>query len=125
MSDQPAVVKEWHAKVVGVSFKNADGSDRQQLIRRFCREGSEVQLRAEPDNAHDTNAHGVWVEWREWFVLKRQAQIGYLSTYNAQDIASKKRTGHSFKARIATVLDGPQSAGVVLLITQTWRPLDR
>jgi hypothetical protein len=114
--------RDWHTKVVGVTFPNTDGGDRQHLISAIVQVGAEAHLVADPTNPHDANAHGVWIEYRSWFILKRRAQIGFLSAWVAKDIASKKRTGHSFRATVASVTGGTngRSFGVVLRITETW-----
>jgi hypothetical protein len=41
--------------VVGESFRNSDGSDRQAILPR-CRAGDRVTLEHDPDNSHDPNA---------------------------------------------------------------------
>ena len=76
---------EWMfpTKVAGVSHRNKDRKNRQQIIRNSCREGQRVRLIPEPDNRHDENAIGVWTEYGE--------QIGYLN---------------STVARIAQMLEG-------------------
>jgi hypothetical protein len=45
-------------KVVGVSYRNNDGSDRRTIIRH-CRVPAELQLVPEPNNPFDSNAIGV------------------------------------------------------------------
>lgn len=116
--------RDWHTKVVGVTFNNPDGGDRQHLIRTIVRDGAPAHLVAEPSNPHDANAHGVWVDYRYWLLFKRRAQIGYVSAWAAKDIASKKRTGHTFTAEVASVVHGDagESVGVVLKITETFQP---
>lgn len=54
--------------LVGITFKNDDGSSRQDLLGalydNWWTEGKEkrvrLELRAEPLNPHDSNAIGVW-----------------------------------------------------------------
>ncbi len=50
----------FHTKVVGVTFKNDDGSDRQRIIRDLVRndklsEGVELQFVPQPTNPYDSN----------------------------------------------------------------------
>jgi hypothetical protein len=118
------IVKHWHTKVAGTTFKNADGGDRQHLIRYACKVGAAAQLVAEPSNPHDPNAHGVWIGCTRWFFFSSLVQLGYLSAWDAKDVASKKRTGHSFTAEVAAIRGGTdgKSLGVVLRIAETWVP---
>lgn len=70
--------------VVGASFPNADGSDRRDEIAR-CVPGEPVELRPEPDNAHDERAIAVF--------SARGAQIGYLPAERAPRIGALIRQG--------------------------------
>lgn len=54
--------------VVGVTFRNPDGTNRQQLLRK-CMPGDPVALLHEPENKHDPNAIAV---------CTGAGQIGYL-----------------------------------------------
>jgi hypothetical protein len=55
--------------VSGVSYTNEDGTDRQSIIRKYCREGTPLTLVRERDNPRDPNAVAIYVGPR---------QIGYL-----------------------------------------------
>lgn len=78
----PATYKRRRIKVVGVTFKNPDGSDRQGILEdlydNYWTEGSEgavhVRLKQEPDNEYDPNAVSIWVSTPD----KGEAQIGYV-----------------------------------------------
>ena len=56
--------------VVGVDYRNADGSDRRQAIAA-CKPGEPVELRPEPNKRHDKQAVAVW--------SRHGQQLGYLS----------------------------------------------
>jgi hypothetical protein len=71
-------VKHIHSKVVGVSRRNTDGSDRQWLIQNVCRDGMRLNLVPEPTNKHDPNA--IRVE------LMLGGQLGYISRELAAEI---------------------------------------
>jgi len=62
--------------VVGVTFKNRDGSSRQEAIKGL-QEGEAILLRREPDNPHDPNA--IAVDTRDG------DQIGYLPRHGFAD----------------------------------------
>lgn len=66
--------------VVGESFRNPDGTDRQEIIPR-CVVGEWLILEHEPDNPHDINAIKVLRETGE--------QIGYLPRDFAGEIVSR------------------------------------
>lgn len=59
----------YYVAVVGESFPNRDGSDRQAIIRRL-RQGHPITLRHEPDNPYDPSAIAV---------DSARGQIGYLA----------------------------------------------
>ena len=68
----------YDTKVVGVSKNNADGSSRQEIIKREVRENDKLRLEAESDNPFDPNAVKV--------LSKFGNQIGYLSKEMAETI---------------------------------------
>ncbi len=68
----------YETKVVGVSKDNADGSSRQEIIKREVAEDDKLQLEAEPDNPYDPNAVKV--------LSKHKNQIGYLKKEMAETI---------------------------------------
>lgn len=80
-------------KVVGVSFKNPDGTSRQDLLCRlyddYWTEGKEAEvvlaLVREPENEHDPNAVAVFVQAPK----RAKGQIGYLPRDHARVISSR------------------------------------
>lgn len=68
----------YETKVVGVSKDNADGSSRQEIIRREVEEDDKLQIKPEPDNPYDPNAVQV--------LSKNGNQIGYLNKEMAETI---------------------------------------
>jgi hypothetical protein len=100
---------EWMfpTKVAGVSHRNRDRTNRQQIIRDTCREGQRVRLIREPNNRYDENAIGVWTEYGE--------QIGYLNA----DVARIARDKHQVDSLVGEIIgvrggDDGHSYGVVL-----------
>jgi hypothetical protein len=79
------------AYVIGVTYRNADGSSRQEIIRN-CRKGDILILLREPSNPYDVNAIKVCVPKKPGFLsrlLRRRpvlSQLGYLSEYVASRI---------------------------------------
>lgn len=79
------------AYVLGVTSANADGSNRQDIIRN-CKKGDELILLREPNNPYDINAIKVCAFrkpglLRRW--LRRKpvlTQLGYLSKYVASRV---------------------------------------
>ena len=80
------------AYVIGVTFANADGSSRQEIIGN-CTKGDELILLREPNNPYDMNAVKVCTLRKQGFLsrlLRRKpvlSQLGYLSEYVASKIA--------------------------------------
>lgn len=81
----PTSVKEMRSVLAGTGYEN-----RAAVIRRFCRKGSALELRREPENVHDSNAIGVWLRcpilfglWRPWYM------IGYLPASRAATWAAR------------------------------------
>lgn len=80
-------------KVVGVTFKNEDGTDRQDVIRNLTNEASILLVR-EPHNKFDRNAVMVFANLR---------QIGYIGKEFAKILAPKMDAGAVFNAKIKDV----------------------
>ena len=80
------------AYVIGVTYSNADGSSRQEIIGN-CRKGDKLILLREPSNPYDINAVKVCAPKKPGFLsrlLRRKpvlSQLGYLSEYVASRIA--------------------------------------
>ena len=76
--------------VVGESFQNANGQNRQNLIYALCKDGCKISLRREPDNPHDSDSVAVWVSRQGLLGLAREeGQIGYVPAgHLAHELAS-------------------------------------
>ena len=74
------------SKVAGDSFRNRDGSDRQRIIRKFCRAGKSLEVRLEPDNRYSEDAIGLWVRGRWLFIFPARYQVGYVKEAVASQI---------------------------------------
>ena len=82
-------------RVVGVTHKNRDGSDRQRILKS-CRLGMRVMLVPEPDNPVDANAVAVRIAGGQ--------QIGYLAADVAKWVSPWLGSGQvDFKCRIQTI----------------------
>ncbi len=88
---------------IGVVVTGTGFEGRAARIRAFCREGSEVQLRREPNNPYDADAIAVWLRCRVFFGLwKPWGQIGYIKAARADSWAAKIDSGE-MKVRRAYV----------------------
>jgi len=93
----------FHTKIVGVTFKNDDGSDRQRIIRNLARsgeleEGTELFFVPQPDNPYDSNC-----------VLVKAGNgqtLGTLSREMAAKIAPQIRQGYTFRVHVSTQTGG-------------------
>lgn len=90
-------VRTIRTKLYGVSFRNKDGSPRQQLIRQ-CRAGDRLRLVREPGNPHDPCAVAVQAP--------DGRQIGYLGGHLAHDIACEMDAGRRVSATISKITGG-------------------
>lgn len=76
--------KNIFTNVAGIMYKNDDGTDRQEILRR-CQEGDEVELVREPNNMYDPNAVAVYVG---------NEQVGYLFREEASEVAPLLDAGY-------------------------------
>lgn len=90
--------RNFHGKVVGVTFDNSDGTSRQALIKKHCRAGMAIELRPEPNNPADPNAVGVWLP---------AGQIGYIEGGRlAGDLSDHLRAGNKITVEVSNVTGG-------------------
>jgi hypothetical protein len=104
-------VRHFHTKIVGVSYKNSDCTNRQKLIAK-CEVFETLTLDHEEDNAHDPNAVRVCRE--------NGQQLGYLNAGLAKQIVRKSADGYRFATFISDITGGGKgkSFGVNLLIVE-------
>src|ERR1700752_5317685 len=101
-------MRHFFANIVGESYRNADGADRQSIIKQ-CQVGEPLLLEHEPDNPHDINAIRV--------LRPNGEQIGYLEREFAGQVVSQTGKGTTFDAVVAGVGRGKGGLyGVALLI---------
>jgi hypothetical protein len=92
-----------HSKIAGVSFNNDDGSSRQQIIRKFCKEGDQLTLKREPNNPYGRgNAIAVH--------LPTGPQLGYIEHGLSRDLAPKIDVGTRLRVTVAAVTGIDKSA---------------
>ncbi|MCH9020195.1 MAG: HIRAN domain-containing protein [Proteobacteria bacterium] len=113
--------RSFHTKVVGVTFRNNDGSDRQDIIAR-CRPGDELALSSEPENPHADHAVAVYCNQRRWFRGVKTFQIGYLPEESgvAAGVFEHIEAGGGGEAQITDVTGGTRdkpTMGVNIRIT--------
>ncbi len=89
-------VNHQFTKLAGVSHRNRDGTDRQQIIAR-CSAGEVLVLRHEEGNPADPNAVAVFRENGE--------QLGYLSREDAEAVFGGARRRWQYSAVISAILD--------------------
>lgn len=87
------MIKNVKLKVVGVSFTNVDGTNRQDIISKLST-NSYIGLRREPTNMYDKNAIAVHCA---------NGQIGYIGKDYSSIMAPMMDAGTQFSAKIAEV----------------------
>ncbi len=110
---------KYEVEVVGESYRNSDGSDRQRIIARL-QVGDPIVLVREPDNQYDSNAIAVCTTGGR--------QIGYLSRADAQRFSAKMDKGVVLKAVIRFIGGGTAnkpSRGVWLNVYAIRKPQPR
>lgn len=114
--------RSFFTKVVGVTFENDDGYNRQEIIRQHCKPGDDLAMAAEPNNPHADHAVAIYVVKRGWFGGVKQYQIGYLSDDSgaAQQVFDHAMAGGAAAAEIKNVTGGTRdkpTLGVNIEIT--------
>ena len=89
------VIRDFHTKIVGVTYGNSDGSSRQEYIKKL-KPGDELVFRPVP-TAEYPDAIGV-------FTLKGE-QLGHLSAGLAAELKSEYPTNY-MQATVANVTGG-------------------
>lgn len=102
---------EFYSKIVGVTYKNRDGSSRQNIIKR-CSVGELLELIREPKNEHDPNALKICRQNGE--------QLGYIGAEQAEELAPLMDSGKRVTATISDLTGGVgnESRGVNILISK-------
>ncbi|MCC7316822.1 MAG: hypothetical protein IT419_18675 [Planctomycetes bacterium] len=93
--DRP--IRHYHSNVVGVTFRNRDGSSRQEILSR-CRPLERVTLEHDETNRHHKNAVGV--------MRNNGEQIGFLDRGLGDEVMAKAREGFTFSVFIKTLGGG-------------------
>ena len=107
------------AKVVGVSYKNPDGSSRQEIIE-YLDIGDELFLKHDPTNRYDKNAIQVLCKEHRFFGPAIFLQIGFLDRCFAKIIAKHRKRGFLARARIKNLRGGTEEyphIGVVVRVS--------
>ncbi len=111
--------KTFFTKVVGVTHKNDNGTNRQDVILGVAKPSCKVELVPEPDNPVDSNAVAVWISGRTFIFFKFRAQIGYLDSRLAGELTRHAEQGGRYEARITEVTGkGKSTRGVNLQISK-------
>jgi hypothetical protein len=86
-----------NAIVAGTGFEG-----RASIIGRHCKVGSEVVLKREPNNQHDSNAVAVYLVVPRFFGIFGNAhkQIGYIKKNTAKSLAKKMDAGVSVSGSV-------------------------
>jgi HIRAN domain len=102
-------VRTIHTKIRGVTKQNADGVDRQRIIRQCCESGDALYVIREPNNPVDENA----IQVRRIVCTdlpdkpRLGEQLGYLSRELAEDlVVNMDQHGFILIAKIMEVTGG-------------------
>jgi hypothetical protein len=104
-------IQHFFTKVVGVTYKNHDGTSRQSIISK-CHKLETLDLKIEDDNPVDPNAIMVCKLSGE--------QIGHLNAKLAREVALNSRKGYQYSTHITAITGGDKdhpTQGCNLLIT--------
>lgn len=109
---QQADKNKFYSKVVGVTYLNDDGSDRQQLIKHYCKKDMPLDLEFEINSRTNERACRV---------LAGDKQIGFLHEALAKELyVYAQQAGRSIHAIISdcTGGEGQEAYGVNIVITK-------
>jgi hypothetical protein len=90
------------AIVAGTGFEGRD-----QIIKKYCREGRRVRLVREPDNPHDANAIAVYLLVPRLMFLRTQKMIGYIKAARASRLHKRLDKGEVPKAYVSSFYSPP------------------
>lgn len=112
--------KEIKTKILGVSKKDPkSGLNRQEIIKKHVKPGTDLIARLEPDNPVDPNAVAIWLVQPGRFFGKTEYHLGYLSEEWAAKLAPVLRQGVNLKIDVLGVTGGTkdkESYGVNIVI---------
>jgi DNA-directed RNA polymerase subunit RPC12/RpoP len=106
----------FYSKVAGVSHQNANGTSRQEIIRR-CRAGERLTLVCDPLNPVDPNAVMV--------LRSNGEQLGYLTAHLAADLCDQVSAGESIPCYIANLTGLDREMRGVNIYIGDELPIDR
>ncbi len=86
-----------HTRLFGVTFRNADGRLRQEIIRG-CRAGDPLTLVREADNPHDPCAIAVHTAAGQ--------KVGYIGYHQSRELAAEIDAGRRVTCEIVRVTGG-------------------
>ncbi len=89
--------RRFNTRVAGVSYKNPDGTERQEILLRLD-PGDIAGLVREPDNPHGSDAIAV--------VDPHYGQLGYIPGHIATRLADELDSGKTGFARIVEITGG-------------------
>lgn len=90
-------IEGFHTKVVGVTHRNEDGSNRQKIIRN-CRPGEQLELIHDKNNRFDLNAMKV--------CRKNGQQVGFLNAELAEEVVASLAQGYRYIAFVSNITGG-------------------
>lgn len=97
-----------HSKVVGISFKNEDNTDRQSIVRNLTK-GEVLTLRRDSANLFDKNSIEV--------ITASGHKLGFINRELAKDLAPNLDKGIMIKCSVSEItgMDKP-TRGVNILL---------
>lgn len=91
-----------YSKIAGVTMRNDNGIERQDIIAARCEEGDALALVREPDNEFDYNAIAVYHIGGDG----KAFQLGYIGAELAEEMAERLDDGAPVTARITDITGG-------------------
>jgi hypothetical protein len=107
--------KHVYTKIVGITFKNEDGTVGEQLIER-CKRFDFLRLVPEPNNRFDPNAMGV--------CLENGSRIGYLESRLAGEVTRSLKRGYQWRAcvKLAKAPESRRHGTLILCLVRQGEP---
>ncbi len=86
-----------HTKVVGVTFDNDDGTNRQDILEKIKTGDKTISLKRDPNNAYDKNAIEVHSNY---------GIVGFINADLAANLAGQMDSGKIVKAAVEEITGG-------------------
>ncbi|GAA0295560.1 hypothetical protein GCM10009128_12740 [Psychrosphaera haliotis] len=95
----------FNTKLAGVTYDCPNGTNRQQVIRKYVKVGQRVFLVREPNNQYSPDAIGAWIVHKGFF-KNTKYHIGYIANSISCRLAGEIDGGKKVTGRVKDITGG-------------------